>query len=196
MASYFEYKDWDIEDLCDSIRERIHESKQPLPKKVMKHNVSIVFRIGEGSYQYPSRGWFSYDIMPNFITRQDAEKYLDNMGWIKKVKDNFWVEDNETRYYETKNGDSVPYHYEVRESDYENWEDDEYHTEYSEEEKKTLSEALYWIEKARVYMRTYDHCSDQGCFGHGGFSNEVKEELERFEKEYSEELPSDYNFED
>lgn len=191
--SYFEYRDYEIEDMCNSIRERILESKKPLPPKVMNHYVSIRYRIGEGSYQYPHHGVFSWDVRPEFKTRQEAEDYLNKISWLKKEGDNFWVEDTETSYYDCKDGSSVKYHYEIHEFDIEEYEDGNSHVEYSDSEKDMLSEALYHIEKARIYMQVYNHCSDQWSFGNGRFSDEVNEEMEKFEKEFTEELPEDYD---
>ena len=193
MARWFDYSEWELDEVCNSIRERIRDSKHVLPPKVMRHYVSIMFRISESSYTNPSRIWFSYDQLPHFETRQDAEKYLDSMSWLEKTGVNSWVEEGETRYYDTKDGDSVPVHYEIHENDIEEFEDGEEHVEYSDEEKQKLSEILYLIEKAKVCLDVYDHCSDQWSFGHGQFSEELKERLERFETEFTEELPQDYD---
>ena len=189
---YFDIYDWKLDELVDNIRERILESKKPLPKKVMRHLVIIVYRCGEGSYIFPNRGYFAHGVVPEFKTRQEAEDYLNQCDGIIKIGDGAWVEDGYNDTYTKSDGTVERCHYTIRESDYEEYEDGEHHTEYGEEEKKMLSEALYNIEKARVYMRVYDHCCDQYSFGDNRFSNELKRELEKFEKEYTEELPEDY----
>lgn len=191
MGLYFEYRDWDIEDLCYSIRERLHKSKKPIPKKIWKHSVSIVYRTGENCYSYPNYGWYQLSNLPDFNTREEAEKYLDSLKWLVREGD-IWIDEHERHTYITKDEKTIPYHYEIRESDYETWEDGNYYIEYSEEEKKALSDALYWVEKARIYMGTYDHCSDQGSFGDGRFSDELKRELEKFESSYTEDYSEDY----
>ena len=49
----------------------------------------------------------------------------------------------------------------------------------------------------RVYLDVYDHCCDQCSFGNGHFSNELKEELEKFEKNYNEDyIPDEEDNED
>lgn len=189
MGRYFDYSEWNIDELCNHIRERIFESKKPIPKKVMKHYICIVFRTGENCYTYPNYGVFAYGYIPEFKTRKEAEDYLAKHDWIERKGDNCWVEYNEVRYYDLKSGGSEQYHYEIRESDYEEYEDGENYIEYTEEEKNQLSEILYQIERGKVCMSVYDHCCDQGSFGGGSFSEELKEELEKFEKEYTEELP-------
>ena len=189
---YFDIYDWKLDELVDNIRERIADSKRPIPPKVMRHCIMIVYKCGEDSYSYPNRGYFAYGVVPEFTTRQEAEEYLNHCTGITRVGDNSWVEDGYNETYEKKDGSVENCHYMIRESDYEEYEDGEHHTEYSEEEKRLLSEALYNIEKSRVYMTVYDHCCDQYSFGGGGFSDELKEELEKFEKEYTEELPDDY----
>lgn len=184
MMRYFDIRDWDIEEMCDSLRERIAEAKKPLPKRVMKHSVSIILRTSPTSYQSPE----PYFYRERFQTREEAEKFMDKTPWIERTGDNSWIElgSRNHKTYIDKEGNEVPYHYEINEYDYETWEDDEYHIEYSDSEKKMLSETLYQIEKARIYMDVYDHCCDQGSFGEGHFAQELNERLKKFEEEYNE----------
>lgn len=193
---YFDINDWSLAELTDDIRERIRDSKQVLPPKVMKHGVSIRYRTGESSYMYPNCGYLSYDMLKDLKTREDYEKYLDNIPYIEKIGDNFWMEIGENKTYVDSSGNEILYHYEIHEYDYEAYEDDNTYIEYSDEEKDRLSEALYVIERAKVYMRVYNHCRDNWSFGKGRFSDELKTELEKFEKEFTEELPDDYVEED
>ena len=196
MGRYFDYREWDFEEICQNLRKRIYESKQPIPKKVMKHSVSILYRISKDCCTYPNTGWFSY--MPEFKTVEDAEKYLESIPGIDK-DGGLWInfQSGKVDTYEDKNGIEVPCHYEIRENDYEVYEDGNYYTEYSDEEKEKLSETLYNIEKMRVYLDVYDHCCDQYSFGNGHFSNELKEELEKFEKNYNEDyIPDEEDNED
>lgn len=198
MARYFDYSDWELENLCNSIRERIAESKKPLPPKVMKHGISILKQVSDCTFACPMYGVLSYGIRPEFSTKSQAEKYMRNNGFIE-VSDNFWIEENnpdDIKFYTDKDGKETMSHYVIREYDYEVYTDGEYHTEYTEEEKAKLSEALYNIEKGLAYMRAYDHCCDQSSFGGDGFTRDVQEELERFEKTYTEELPEGYFEED
>ena len=193
MGSYFDYRDWDLQEICDSIREKIAESKKPIPPKVMKHDISIVYRISGVCCVYSTYHLCGYDL-PKFKTRQEAEDYLSKISWIKRTGENSWEEiPVREEPYIDENGNKINPHYEIRESDYEVYEDGEYYTLYSDEEKQKLSEALYMIEKARIYMQVYDHCCDQGSFGEGGFSDELKEEMDKFEKDFTEELPMDRN---
>lgn len=192
MGRYFDYSDWDIEELCNHIRERIYESKKPIPGKVMKHYVSIVYKVGEGCYQYSGYGWFSYGNIPQFKTREEAEEYLDSIAWLTRTGDNSWIEEGRVRHYDTSDGKTERCHYEIRESDYEEYEDGEDHIEYTSDEKRYLSEILYNIEKARCCMDVYDHCCDQGSFGGGSFVKEFEEKISNFNKTYTEELPEDW----
>lgn len=195
MGRYFDYSDWNIEELCDHIRERIDESKKPIPPKIMKHSVSILYKVGETCYMYPTYNFgYGYGDIPNFKTRQEAEDYISKCGWIEKKGDNFWIDSHSKETYKDKYGNEIRCHYEIKESDYEVYEDEEYHTEYSDEEKQKLSEALYMIEKARVYMRVYDYCCDHCHFGKGDFSNELNDELKVFESNFTEELPKNDDF--
>lgn len=197
MGRYFDYRDWDLDEICNSLRERIAEAKVPIPPKVPVHSVSIVYRTSAESCSYTHSLSYSYIYeRHNFTTREEAEEYIDKCAWIKKLGDNFWVDLDEKDTYIDKEGNKVLRHYEIHESDYEQYADGEWHTEYSDEEKKLLSETLFTIERARAYMRAYDHCCDQCSFGEGRYVQEVKEELEQFEKEYTEELPPDEEYDD
>lgn len=187
MGRYFEYRDWDIEELCDSIRNRIADSKKIIPPIVKKQGVSIIFKTSENSYSYPHHFNYNYRENKSFETKEECLKCLDNTAWVEKIGDNMWIDIQEKRTYTDKDGNEIPYHYEIHEYEYEQYEDGEHYTLYSDEEKKMLSDALYHIEKARIYMQVYDHCSDQGSFGKGSFSDELKEELDKFEKNYNEE---------
>lgn len=189
---YFDIHDWNMDELVNNIRERIVESKKDIPPKVVRHYIMIAYKCGESCYTYPNRGYFAYGVVPEFETREEAEEYLDHCSGITRIGENAWVEDGYDDTYELSDGSVERCHYMIRESDCEEYEDGEYHCEYSDEEKDKLSEALYIIEKARVYMKVYDHCCDEYSFGGGSFSDELKEELEKFEEEYTEELPEDY----
>lgn len=184
MGRYFDYNDWDIEYLCNHIRERINESKSVIPPKVKKQGIYITFKVGDNTFQ--STQYFSGR---DFKSRKEAEDLLNKTQWIEKIGENSWKDEVENRTYATESGEEVPYHFEIVEYEYEQYEDGEDYIEYSEDEVKNLKEALYLIEKARVYMEAYDYCSDEYCFGKGGFTKELNEKLEKFEKEYTEELP-------
>lgn len=187
----FDISEWKLDELTDNIRERIVETKVEIPPKVIKHGVSVRYKTGENNYRYPNWGYFTYDMTKVFKTREDYEKYLDSISYIEKTGDNFWVEIGEKNTYKDSDGNEIPCHYEIHEYDYETYEDDNSYIEYSEDEKKCLSEILYLIEKAKVCMRVYDHCCDNWSFGNGGFSKELKTEIEKFEKEYTEDIRND-----
>lgn len=199
MSRYFDFREWDFDEICHNLRERIAESKKPIPPKVMVHSVCIVFRQSESSYTYThslSYSWGYNSNYQNFKTREEAEKYIATCAWIEKLGDNFYIDIDEKRTYTDKNGKEVLYHYEIKESDYEQYADGNSYYEYSDEEKRLLSETLYNIEKARAYISAYDYCCDQCSFGEGRYEREVKEELKKFEKEYTEELPPDEDYDD
>lgn len=184
---YFDIRDIDLEEICYNLRRRIKESKEPLPPKVMKHSVYIIYRYSESGYTFPNTGYFSYDIIPDFKTYEEAEGYLEKCGGIVK-DEGLWVDEHVTEYYEDSEGKMIRCHYEIKESDSEVYEDGEYHYEYSGEEKLKLSEALYYIERARVYIDVYDRCCDNCSFGNGEFSKILNEEIRKFNKEYNEDF--------
>lgn len=187
MGNYFDYRDWKIEELVDSLRETIAESKKPIPPKVTKHFIYIRYKIGEGRYSWGPNNYWASDHY-EFKTREDAINFLNSKGWIERTGENMWIDKCYHNPYEDSNGNLVDSHYEIVECDNEVFEDGERHIEYTEEEKKLLSDALYQIEKARVYMRAYDNAMDNCSFGGGSFTECLKDELEKFENEYTESI--------
>lgn len=188
MGRHFDYKDWELEEICNSIRERIADSKKVIPKKITKKGVNIIYRTSETSYQ---SGWNRLHYV-NIEDKEQAEKYLNNCRWLIKIDENMWIDDCDKHTYTTKDGITIPCHFEIKEYDYECYEDGNDYVEYSDEEKQMLRETLYNIEKARVYLSVYDHCTDQYNFGHGDFSKELKKELEKFDTGFTEDLPPEY----
>lgn len=180
MGRCFEYRDYEIERMCEDLVRRLIDAKKPIPPKIKKHCVSIRFRTGEGCFSYPNYGWFSH--LPEFKSWDDAEKFLGKLPDMFRMKPNFWVEEGETRTYETKDGARVLYHYEIHEYDYEEYEDGEYHTEYTPEEIERMKETLKIIDKARVYMKAYDYACDECDFGGGSFDKVMDEHLTNYEE--------------
>ena len=184
MGKYFDYSDWQLEEICDNIRERLEDTKVPIPPKVKKHGINIVYKIGEGCYNYPNYGYFSYDIIPKFKIRKEAEDYLNQFSWLKRIDENNWEEIPPKDTYTDKNGSIHNCTYQIREYDYEEYEDGETYYEYTEEEKKKLTETLYFIEKARAYLKAYDYACDEYDFGEGRYVHNLNKELDKFEKEF------------
>lgn len=187
MGRYFDYNDWSLEEVCNSIRKRISDSKKPIPKKVIRHGVSIIYRTSETSYQ---SGWNHLHYV-DIEDKEQAIKFLDNCRWLIRVDENMWIDEVDKKTYTTKDGITIPFHFEIKEYDYECYEDGNEYVEYSEREKEDLSRILYLIEKARTCLDVYDHCCDQYSFGEDNFSKELENELYKFEENYTEELPQD-----
>lgn len=194
MGKYFDYRDWEIEELCNSLRVRIKEAQKPLPQKVVNHYVSIRQRIGDTCYTYPQYLYFPNQSSPK--TREEAEKFLNSCDWLEKAGENKWIELNETRYYDTKDGGSEKYHLEVHEYDLEEYEDGEYHVEYANSEIESMKAALYAIEKARVYMELYDDFVDNYSFGEGRFAKACDIANDKFTKTFTLDLPEGYEEDD
>lgn len=183
MRYFDEFHMYAYEDILESLRNRIDEAKKPLPKKIMKHYVSIVQKTSETSFMYCSHMfWHRYP--DGFKTREQAEKFLNSCSWLiyNKEKD-IWVEYNEDGAFVDKDGNTVPYHYMIRESDCEVYEDEENHFEYTEEEIKKLEETLDVLEKAKVYLEAYDYCCEEYSFGYNDYTKELNERLDEFEQE-------------
>lgn len=197
MGRYFEYRDCDIEDMCNSLIRKLIDAKihNPLPPKVKKHAVVIRFKTGECCFSFPSYGWMTK--LPEFKSYDDAERFLNRTTGLFKMGANFWVDEGETRSYPTSDGPKVLYHYEIQEYDYEGFEDGNYYTEYTPEEIKHMEETLAIIDKARVYMRAFDYAEDESTFGKGAYSKTLNEYLKNYEEidfENIEELAADVDY--
>ena len=183
MRYYNDIHEWSIEELCNSIRERIAESKKPIPPKVKKHGVTIYYRLGEFGYRGTHNEFFHHYPIES---REQAERILNGCSWLEKIEDNMWVEKGHASdYYECKDGSMKRQHYFIEEYDYEEYEDGEHHTEYSEGEIQALKDTLFNIEKGLAYMRAYDHAEDQGSFGGGAYVEYANDELEYFNEYYT-----------
>lgn len=191
MGRYFEYSDWKIEEITNSIRERIYDAKQPLPKKVMKHFIQIRYKIGSECCTWNSSNTWMWE-HDEFTNIDDAISFLNKKNWLKRIDDNMWVDCYNSQTYTDKDGNTIPYHYEIDEYDSEVYEDGEHHTEYTDDERNALSDALICIEKARKYLKAYDRAENNGSFGNGSFSEYVKDELQDFFDNFTEDLPDDY----
>lgn len=178
MGMYFDFKDYEIEEMIQDLKNRIAETEKPLPKKVMRHNVCIVFRTDKDVYEYPRSGWFMH--VPDFETRKDAEKFLARVPGMIRLGDDYWVLDGERREYEVAYGHKVFYHYEIRESDYEQFEDGQHHYEYTPEEVIALKRTLTSMEDGLRAMRLYDKCCEDGRFGNGEFVEEMRKTTDFF----------------
>lgn len=180
MGRCYDISSMELDRMCNDIIRRLIESKEPIPPKVKKHAVAIRFKVGENCFSFPNYGWFAH--LPEFKNVGEAERFLSRIPDMMKIGDNFWVEGYEKRTYKTSNDERIQYHYEIHEYDYEEFEDGEYHTEYTEEEIEKLKETLVIINKARTYMRAYDYAEDDSVFGNGQYVRLLDEKFKYYEE--------------
>lgn len=195
VMKYFDFSEWTLDEIIESLRRRIYEASQPIPNKVMKHSVSIIYRLSESSYTYPNYGCLSFRNLPKFADFNEAAKYLNSLEFLERDGENFWIEVGETDTYKDEDGRDIFRHYEINEYDYEEYEDGLQHTEYTEKEREKLSETLYMLEKLKVYLKVYDDCCDNYDFGNGTYAEEIEDAINKFENEYVEDL-SDLDYDE
>jgi hypothetical protein len=181
---YFDLPEWRFDEIIETLKRDIKKSEQTIPDMVKKHFINIVFKTGENCYQF-SHYIYNLCDLKELETRKEAEDLLNSLEWLERTGDNMWVDKNHgDETYTTSDGEVIPMHYEIRESDCMVYADGNWYVRYSQEEKDKLKETLYMLEKARIYLDVYDHCHDQSSFGEGRFSDELKKRLEEFEDNY------------
>ena len=165
-GGHFDYQQYHIEDIANSIEKEIEEAAKPKPPLVWREHVSIFKKIDD---------WHSRGIYMGFKTYNEAVKHLKKDKAYKFVRE--YEKDGE-RTSEFMEGDKL---IEVKELRYQEYEDGEYHPEYTEETIQIFKNAVKILRKAAIYAQRIDWLLS----GDDGEDN-LKERLEKELKELEE----------
>lgn len=164
-GGHFDYNQYHLRDIADSIEQEIERATGPKPPLVTKDYVSVCRVVDEHSkvylnYHYPT---FNRAIMD--FTRPDDYEILERKENMVRVK-----------------GKGDGYIYEVHHSTYEEYEDGEYYPEYSEETIKEFRNAIDALRRAEIYAQRVDYliCGDDG---EESFHSRLKKELAEYEEQ-------------
>ena len=165
-GGYFDYQQYHIDDIVNSIEKEIEKAVKPKPPKVWKEDVSIFRKIDD---------WHFRGIYIGFKTYNEAVKNLKKDKAYKFIRE---YEKDRKRIAEFMEGDRQ---IEVKELKYQEYEDGEYYPEYTEETIQIFKDAVKILRKAAIYANRIDWLLS----GDDGEDN-LKERLEKELKELEE----------
>ena len=166
-GGHFDYQQYHIEDIANSIEREIEEATKPKPPKVWKEGVTVFKKIDD---------WHSVGIYKGFKTYDEAVKHLKKDKAYKFVRE---YEKDERRIAEFMEGEKMV---EVRETKYQEYEDDEYYPEYTDETIQIFKDAVKILRKAAVYANRIDWFLS-GDDGEDNLKERLKKELKELEEE-------------
>lgn len=166
-GGYFDYQQYHIEDIANSIEREIEEATKPKPPKVWKEGVTVFKKID---------AWHSVAFYKCFKTYDEAVKHLKKDKAYKFVRE---YEKDERRIAEFMEGEKMV---EVRETKYQEYEDDEYYPEYTDETIQIFKDAVKILRKAAVYAQRIDWLLS-GDDGEDNLKERLKKELKELEEQ-------------
>ena len=165
-GGYFDYQQYYIDDIANSIEKEIEEAIKPKPPLVWREGVSVFKKIDD---------WHSKGVYMGFKTYDEAVKNLKKDKAYKFIRE---YEKDGKRISEFMEGDKL---IEVKEIKYQEYEDGEYYPEYTEETIQIFKDAVKILRKAAIYAQRIDWLLS----GDDGEDN-LKERLEKELKELEE----------
>ncbi|MFS2810128.1 hypothetical protein AAH029_20575 [Parabacteroides distasonis] len=166
-GGHFNYQQYHIEDIANSIEQEIEEATKPKPPLVWKEGVSVFKKIDD---------WHSIGIYMGFNTYNEAVKHLKKDKAYKFVRE---YEKDGKRISEFMDGENL---IEVKEIKYQEYEDGEYYSEYSDETIQIFRDAVKILRKAAVYAQRIDWLLS-GDDGEESLKERLEEELKELEDE-------------
>lgn len=165
-GGHFDYQQYYIDDIANSIEKEIEEAIKPKPPLVWREGVSVFKKIDD---------WHSKGIYMGFKTYEEAVKNLKKDKAYKFIRE---YEKDGKRISEFMGCDKL---IEVKEIKYQEYEDGEYYPEYTEETIQIFKDAVKILRKAAIYAQRIDWLLS----GDDGEDN-LKERLEKELKELEE----------
>lgn len=166
-GGHFDYQQYHIEDIANSIEREIEEATKPKPPKVWKEGVTVFKKID---------AWHSVAFYKCFKTYDEAVKLLKKDKAYKFIRE---YEKNERRIAEFMEGEKMV---EVRETKYQEYEDDEYYPEYTDETIQIFKDAVKLLRKAAIYANRIDWLLS-GDDGEDNLKERLKKELKELEEQ-------------
>ena len=165
----FDYKQYILDEIIEKIESVIKESEMEKPPKV-KHLGVACYRIISKTCK-ASTGHYR-----NFIDINEAVRFYTDNGYIiceDKVKEGL-------RYVLLEDPKQDYGNIEIYEYIYEEYEDGNYYTEYSDETINEFKKGLDLIKKANVYINRIDYLIS-GDDGEESFHNRLSEDMNKIQ---------------
>ena len=169
-GGHFDYAQYRINDIIDSIEREIERATCERPPLIKKRCVSVYEITGEHSF----RCCFEY----HFHTFDEAVEYFTSCKKHYKIID--LCEKHNTQFLKVeikgKNREL-----EIRGFEYEEYENGGYYPDYSEETLCEFKNAIYYLKKAQIYAQRIDWLIS-GDDGEKSFHVRLKEELDELKQ--------------
>lgn len=166
-GGHFDYQQYYIDDIANSIEKEIEEAINPKPPLVWREGVSVFKKIDD---------WHSKGVYMGFKTYDEAVKNLKKDKAYKFIRE---YEKDGKRISEFMEGDRQ---IEVKEIKYQEYEDGEYYPEYTEETIQIFKDAVKILRKAAIYAQRIDWFLS-GDDGEDNLKERLEEELKELEEQ-------------
>ncbi|WP_368336993.1 hypothetical protein [Parabacteroides merdae] len=166
-GGHFDYQQYHINDIANSIEQEIEEAAKPKPPLVWREEVSVFRKIDDWQSAGINKGFKTYDEAVLHLKADKAYKFIWEYEKYGK------------RIAEFMEGDKL---IEVREIKYQEYEDGEYYTDYTEETIQIFRDAVKVLRKAAIYANRIDWLLS-GDDGEDNFKERLEKELKKLEEE-------------
>ncbi len=180
-GGHFDYQQYRINDIADSIERVIETHAKPKPPTVIRKWVSLKIRTGESSYSH------NYSYLSQRLYRCES---LKEAQAILKTEPHLYMRNGRffSHYdmWNDKKGNTHPYEYILTEQESEEYEegheeDCNYYYDFTPETIQEFRNGIQVLHKASIYAQRIDWLLS-GDDGEDSFHKRLKEELEHFEK--------------
>ncbi len=166
-GGYFDYRQYHIGEIADSIEREIESATGPRPPLVEKEGVSACRMESENCGVYLNCRFHTFGAALKEFTNPNDFEVLERGENFVKVKGMF-----------------DGYVYVVRHFTYTEYEDGECYPDYTDETLNEFRNAIYILKKAEIYAQRVDwliSCDD----GEESFHERLRKELEELDMKYS-----------
>jgi len=165
VGGHFDYAQYRIDDIIDSIEREIERATRERPKLISERKVNVYEYTSERSFRLSSRWHFnSFDSALEFFKSSCAFEILEicekATRKVMRVRD---LDDNKK--------------YEIVEFEYEYYEDGNYYPDYEERTIEEFRKGIMALRKAQIYAQRIDWLIS-GDDGEDSFHERLKEELD------------------
>lgn len=164
-GGHFDYAQYRIEDIADSIEREIEKATAPRPPKVYETFISVI-------REEKLKGCTSYTYLSNpYKSLEEARKYYKRGYDLLEEKDKeFVVQDKVTGEV-----------YRIKECETWDYADGGFYPDYTPETLKEFRNAIHQLRKAAIYAQRVDWLIS-GDDGEDSFHERLKEDLEKLPK--------------
>ena len=164
-GGYFDYNQYQLGDIADSIEQEIKRATGPKPPLVTKEYVCVCRVVSDSRKLYLSFRYPTFDSALRDFTKPEYYEVLVRTDNMVRVKD--------------KSNGQI---YEVQHGTYEEYEDGGYYPSYTEETIKEFRNAVDALRRAEIYAQRVDYLI-RGDDEEESFHRRLKEDLDKYEQQ-------------